>query len=91
MVEMTGLHVTLGFLLDFATYSPLYWLPTTFVAIVLVEWHAALPFLGLRCSTSLACRARASRAVVTMTCGKMLLAPGTPPSAMGLLAELGGK
>ncbi len=59
-------------------------------AVVLVDWHAALCFLGFLCSTSLACRARAGRAVVAMTCGGTLSALGTPLS-MRLLAGIGGK
>jgi hypothetical protein len=65
-------------------------LPAALFAVVLVDWNAALCFLGFLCSTSLACRARAGRAVVAMTCGGMLSAPGTPLS-MCLFAGFGGK
>ncbi len=73
-----------------AICSLLSWSPGALFAVVLVDWHAALCFLGFLCSTSLACRARAGRAVVAMTCGGTLSAPGTPLS-MRLLAGLGGK
>jgi hypothetical protein len=74
--------------------APVDWLavqfPVALGAVVVVDWLAALCFLWLRCSTSLTCCARAGRAVVGMTGGKMLSVPGTP-KAMGLLVELGGK
>ncbi len=73
-----------------AICSSLSWSPAALFAVVLIDWHAALRFLGFLCSTSLACRARAGRTVVAMTCGGTLLAPGTPLS-MRLLAGLGGK
>ncbi len=89
-VWMTLLVKALHSLDVVAICSLLSWLPAALFAVVLVDWHTALRFLGFPCSTSLACRAKAGRAVVAMTCGGTLSAPGTPLS-MCLLAGLGGK
>jgi len=88
-VWMTLLVKALHFLDVVAICSLLSRLPVALCAIVLVDWHAGLRFLGFLCSTSLACHARAGRAVVAMTCGETISAPGTPLS-IGLLAGLGG-
>ena len=72
-VWMTLLVGMLHFLDFLAICSLLCWSPTALVALVLLDWHAVLCFLGFLCSTPLVCLARAGRAAVTMTCGKMLL------------------
>ena len=89
-VQMTLLVRTLHFLGFLAICSLLSWSLAVLVALVLLDWHTALCFLGFLCSTPLACCARAGRAVVAMMCDKTLLTPGSLLSKE-LLAELGGK
>ena len=80
---MTLLFNALHFLDVVAICSSLSRLPAALCVVVLADWHAALRFLGFLCSTSLSCRARAGRAVVAMTCGVTLLAPGAPFQDVG--------
>ena len=82
-VVMTLLFNALHFLDVVAICSLLSRLPAALCVAVLADWHAALRFLGFLCSTSLSCRARAGIAVVAMTCGVMLLAPGAPFQDVG--------
>ena len=79
-VLMNLLAKVLHFLNVGVICSSLSRLPAALFAVVVADWHDVLRFLGFLCSTSLACRVRAGRAVVVMTYSGTLSAPGTPLS-----------